>query len=150
MCIRDRYNIYANNTKVIISDVNKLSLSPGQFIILSDQKSIIEDDENLRFTVKEILEKQGNIVTEASNGKEALMKLNKERNGFEFQSEHLKDLTVNIDPNNTHGNFHESMSAVKTVRTSAARKKLPAMHSRPFWPESRLPTVTASVGEAAT
>ncbi len=63
---------------------------------------IIEDDENLRFTVKEILEKQGNIVTEASNGKEALIKLNDEENlpdiilldlmmpimnGFEFLSQ---------------------------------------------------------------
>tara|TARA_B100000287_G_scaffold63915_1_gene55457 strand:- start:526 stop:3321 length:2796 start_codon:yes stop_codon:yes gene_type:complete len=49
------YNIYANNTKVIISDVNKLSLSPGQFIILSDQKSIIEDDENLLLSSEDML-----------------------------------------------------------------------------------------------
>ena len=60
---------------------------------------IIEDDDNLRFTIKEILEKQGNIIIDASNGKEALSKLNKENplpdiilldlmmpvmNGFEF------------------------------------------------------------------
>ena len=73
---------------------------------------IIEDDENLRFTVKEILEKQGNIVTEASNGKEALIKLNKEENlpdiilldlmmpimnGFEFLSE-IKDTKIKSIP----------------------------------------------------
>ena len=39
---------------------------------------IIEDDDNLRFTIKEILEKQGNIIIDASNGKDALSKLNKE------------------------------------------------------------------------
>ena len=73
---------------------------------------IIEDDENLRFTVKEILEKQGNIVTEASNGKEALIKLNDEENlpdiilldlmmpimnGFEFLSE-IKDTKIKSIP----------------------------------------------------
>ena len=73
---------------------------------------IIEDDENLRFTVREILEKQGNIVTEASNGKEALIKLNKEENlpdiilldlmmpimnGFEFLSQ-IKDTKIKSIP----------------------------------------------------
>ena len=73
---------------------------------------IIEDDENLRFTVKEILEKQGNIITEASNGKEALMKLNKEKNlpdiilldlmmpvmnGFEFLSK-IKNTKIKSVP----------------------------------------------------
>ncbi len=73
---------------------------------------IIEDDENLRFTVREILEKQGNIVTEASNGKEALIKLNNEENlpdiilldlmmpimnGFEFLSE-IKDTKIKSIP----------------------------------------------------
>ena len=73
---------------------------------------IIEDDENLRFTVKEILEKQGNIVTEASNGKEALIKLNDEENlpdiilldlmmpimnGFEFLSQ-IKDTKIKSIP----------------------------------------------------
>ena len=52
------------------------------------------------------------FVADSNHGNIYLLKLNKERNGFEFQSEHLKDLTVNIDPNNTHGNFHESMSEI--------------------------------------
>jgi CheY-like chemotaxis protein len=73
---------------------------------------IIEDDENLRFTVKEILEKQGNIIIEASNGKEALLKLNKEKNlpdiilldlmmpvmnGFEFLSK-IKNTKIKSVP----------------------------------------------------
>ena len=73
---------------------------------------IIEDDENLRFTVKEILEKQGNLIIEASNGEEALTKLNKEKdlpdiilldlmmpvmNGFEFLSQ-IKDTNVKSVP----------------------------------------------------
>ena len=41
------YDIFGNNTKINISDQNKLSLNPGQFIILGDKKSLIEDDENL-------------------------------------------------------------------------------------------------------
>ena len=52
------------------------------------------------------------FVADSNNGNIYLLKLNKERNGFEFQSEQLKDLTVNIDPNNTYGNFHESMSEI--------------------------------------
>ena len=40
------------------------------------------------------------------------MKLNQDRNGFEFKSKHLKDLVVNIDPENTYGNFHESMTEI--------------------------------------
>ncbi len=60
---------------------------------------IIEDDENLRFTIKELLQKQGNIVFEAKNGKVGINLLEKEEsmpdlilldlmmpemNGFEF------------------------------------------------------------------
>ena len=41
------YNIYGNNSKITISDQNKLSLSPGQFIILADQQTSIEDEEGL-------------------------------------------------------------------------------------------------------
>jgi hypothetical protein len=52
------------------------------------------------------------FVADSNNGNIYLLKLNKERNGFEFQSEHLKDLTVNIDPKNTYGNFHEGMSEI--------------------------------------
>jgi len=52
------------------------------------------------------------FVADSNHGNIYLFKLNKERNGFEFQSEHLKDLTVNIDPKNTYGNFHESMSEI--------------------------------------
>ena len=52
------------------------------------------------------------FVADSNNGNIYLLKLNKERNGFEFQSEHLKDLTVNIDPKNTYGNFHESMDEI--------------------------------------
>jgi len=52
------------------------------------------------------------FVADSNHGNIYLFKLNKERNGFEFQSEHLKDLTVNIDPKNIYGNFHESMSEI--------------------------------------
>jgi len=52
------------------------------------------------------------FVADSNNGNIYLLKLNEERNGFEFKSEHLKDLTVNIDPKNTYGNFHESMSEI--------------------------------------
>ena len=63
---------------------------------------IVEDDDNLRFTIKEILEKQGNTVIEALNGKDALSILKKDKdlpdiilldlmmpvmNGFEFLNE---------------------------------------------------------------
>ena len=52
------------------------------------------------------------FVTDSNHGNIYYFKLNKERNGFEFESRHLKDLIVNIDPENTHGNFHESMSEI--------------------------------------
>ena len=52
------------------------------------------------------------FVTDSNHGNIYLFKLNNERNGFELQSDHLKDLTVNIDPKNTYGNFHESMSEI--------------------------------------
>ena len=41
-----------------------------------------------------------------------ILKLNENRNGFIFESENLKDLIVNIDPENTYGNFHESMDEI--------------------------------------
>ena len=47
------YNIYANNSKIIVSDQNKLSLSPGQFIILADKQTSIEDDEGLLLSSEE-------------------------------------------------------------------------------------------------
>ncbi|MEC8702392.1 MAG: alpha-amylase family glycosyl hydrolase [Bacteroidota bacterium] len=47
------YNIYANNSKITISDQNKLSLSPGQFIILADKQTSIEDDEGLLLSSEE-------------------------------------------------------------------------------------------------
>ena len=52
------------------------------------------------------------FVTDSNHGNIYYFELNKERNGFEFESRHLKDLIVNIDPENTHGNFHESMSEI--------------------------------------
>ncbi len=63
---------------------------------------LIEDDENLRFTIKELLQKQGNKVVEAKNGKVGIEVLKKdetlpdlilldlmmpEMNGFEFLNE---------------------------------------------------------------
>ena len=63
---------------------------------------LIEDDENLRFTIKELLQKQGNKVVEAKNGKVGIEVLKKEEtfpdlilldlmmpemNGFEFLNE---------------------------------------------------------------
>ena len=47
------YNIYGNNSKITISEQNKLSLSPGQFIILADQQTSIEDDEGLLLSSEE-------------------------------------------------------------------------------------------------
>ena len=47
------YNIYGNNSKITISDQNKLSLSPGQFIILADKQTSIEDDEGLLLSSEE-------------------------------------------------------------------------------------------------
>tara|TARA_S200000501_G_scaffold220383_1_gene206772 strand:- start:2018 stop:2518 length:501 start_codon:yes stop_codon:yes gene_type:complete len=47
------YNIYGNNSKITISDQNKLSLSPGQFIILADQQTSIQDDEGLLLSSEE-------------------------------------------------------------------------------------------------
>ena len=73
---------------------------------------IIEDDDNLRFTIKEILEKQGNIIIDASDGKDALSKLNKENplpdiilldlmmpvmNGFEFLNQ-IKNTKIKSIP----------------------------------------------------
>ena len=52
------------------------------------------------------------FVADSNNGNIYSLKLNKQRDGFDFQSEHLKDLSVNIDPENTYGNFHESMSEI--------------------------------------
>ena len=39
---------------------------------------IIEDDENLRFTIKELLQKQGNEVIDAKNGKLGIQALEKQ------------------------------------------------------------------------
>ncbi len=44
------YDIYGNNSRISISEQDRLSLNPGQFIILGDKKSSIEDDENLLLT----------------------------------------------------------------------------------------------------
>ena len=41
------YNIYANNRLTLVSNDTNISLNPGQFIILADKKSEIEDDEKL-------------------------------------------------------------------------------------------------------
>ena len=52
------------------------------------------------------------FVADSNNGNIYVLKLNQDRNGFEFKSKHLKDLIVNIDPENTSGNFHESMNEI--------------------------------------
>ena len=52
------------------------------------------------------------FVADSNNGNIYVLKLNQDRNGFEFKSKHLKDLIVNIDPENTYGNFHESMTEI--------------------------------------
>ena len=85
-------------------DENRLISSIQTLIGRSENLKIciVEDDHNLRFTIKQILEKQGNIVIESPNGKDALSKLKKEKNlpdiilldlmmpvmnGFEFLNE---------------------------------------------------------------
>tara|TARA_B100001540_G_scaffold23936_1_gene19534 strand:- start:2554 stop:3972 length:1419 start_codon:yes stop_codon:yes gene_type:complete len=52
------------------------------------------------------------FVADANHGNIYALKLNQERTGFELKSPHLKDLIVNIDPENTFGNFHESMDEI--------------------------------------
>ena len=52
------------------------------------------------------------FVADSNNGNIYSMKLNQDRNGFEFNSKHLQDFIVNIDPKNTSGNFHESMDEI--------------------------------------
>ena len=52
------------------------------------------------------------FVADSNHGNIYTLKLNQERNGFELESKHLKDSIVNIDPENTFGNFHESMDEI--------------------------------------
>ncbi len=49
------YNIFANNQLISVNETNKLTLSPGQFIILADNKSTIKDEENLLLSSAEKL-----------------------------------------------------------------------------------------------
>ena len=49
------YNIFANNQLISVNETNKLTLSPGQFIILADNKSSIKDEENLLLSSAEKL-----------------------------------------------------------------------------------------------
>ena len=52
------------------------------------------------------------FVADSNNGNIYALKLNQERNGFSFNSVHLQDLVVNIEPENKFGNFHESMDEI--------------------------------------
>jgi len=68
-------------------------------IDFSDNSSFVEFDKSL-------------FVADTNNGNIYALKLNQERNGFTFNSTHLQDLVVNIDPENKFGNFHESMDEI--------------------------------------
>ena len=52
------------------------------------------------------------FVADSNYGNIYALKLNQERNGFSFNSVHLQDLVVNIEPENKFGNFHESMDEI--------------------------------------
>ena len=52
------YDLFGNNSKINISDQNKLSLNPAQFIMLGDKKSSVEDDENLLLSNEKLLNKK--------------------------------------------------------------------------------------------
>jgi hypothetical protein len=52
------YDLFGNNLKINISDQNKLSLNPAQFIMLGDKKSSVEDDENLLLSNEKVLNKK--------------------------------------------------------------------------------------------
>ena len=46
------FDIYRNNSKIVVSQDNRIKLYPGQFMILADKISSINDDENLLLSVE--------------------------------------------------------------------------------------------------
>lgn len=52
------------------------------------------------------------FVGDSNNGNIYKFKLNAERTGFELQTPYLRDLVVNIDPENKSGYFHEPMDEI--------------------------------------
>ena len=46
------FDIFRNNSKVIVSQDNRVTLYPGQFMILADKMSEIDDDEELLLSLE--------------------------------------------------------------------------------------------------
>ncbi len=80
------------------------------------------------------------FVADSNNGNIYVLKLNENRDGFDFKSEHLKDLVVNIDPENTYGNFHESMTEILFA------KNIGVITDMKFGPDGKLYVVSIMDG----
>ena len=88
------YNIYANNTKVVTSDQNRINLAPGQFIILADNKTTIPDDESL------LLASEDNFI-------ENKIKIypNPSKNKFYIESDNSLKLPLKLSVFNINGSL---------------------------------------------
>lgn len=80
------------------------------------------------------------FVADSNHGNIYILKLNQERNGFDLKSKHLEDLIVNIDPENTFGNFHESMDEI------LFRKNFGVITDMKFGPDGKLYVVSITDG----
>tara|TARA_Y100000816_G_C25964131_1_gene503082 strand:- start:426 stop:926 length:501 start_codon:yes stop_codon:yes gene_type:complete len=88
------YNIYANNTKVVTSDQNRINLAPGQFIILADNKTTIPDDESL-------------LLASEDNFLENKIKIypNPSKNKFYIESDNSLKLPLKLSVFNINGSL---------------------------------------------
>ena len=46
------FDIYRNNSKIVVSQDNRIKLYPGQFVILADKVSSIDDDDDLLLSLE--------------------------------------------------------------------------------------------------
>ena len=79
------YDIYKNNTKITLTDENRLSLNPGQFIILADNKTTIEDNDDFLLSSESLISDDlFKIYPNPNNG------------GLNIKSNSLKSLPLDI------------------------------------------------------
>ena len=98
-----------------IYDKNIVSVTPYQDYVYSDPEFSWELPIGITaidFSPNSFQQSNSLVVADTNHGNIYILKLNENRNGFIFESENLKDLIVNIDPENTYGNFHESMDEI--------------------------------------
>ena len=79
------YDIYKNNTKITLTDENRVSLNPGQFIILADNKTTIEDNDDFLLSSESLISDDlFKIYPNPNNG------------GLNIKSNSLKSLPLDI------------------------------------------------------